>query len=181
MAQHVRTMMMAGVMAGASVLGLGAMHGCGDTGRAAANVTPVRVKGQTFYLELAVNDEARVPGLGKRTHIDDDGGMIFCFPDARLRSFVMRDCLVPIDIIFTDGTGRALQMHAMQVEAPRGPGEGQVGDLNNPMYGARLKQYECKFPSQFAIELKGGMIEKLGVKEGDKLEFDYESLKKIAR
>jgi uncharacterized protein len=155
--------------------------GCEDTGKAGASVAPVRIKGQTFYLEIAATDEIRVPGLGKRTHIDDDGGMIFVFPNPQLLEFVMRDCLVPIDIIYTDATGRAQMTHAMKVEEPRKPGEGIPGDLQNPLYNNRLKRYSSKFPSQFAIELKGGMIEKLGIKEGDKLEFDFEALKKIAR
>lgn len=180
MAQHVRAAiwMMALTLA---VLGPLVMSGCEDTGKASTSVVPVRVKGETFYLEVAATDEVRVPGLGKRTHIDDDGGMIFVFPDSRLREFVMRDCLVPIDIIYTDGAGRALCMHAMTVEPPRGKGEGVPGDLYNIPYGQRLKKYECTYPAQFAIELKGGMIAKLGVKEGDKLEFDAEGLKKIAR
>lgn len=155
--------------------------GCEDVGKASASVAPVRVKGQTFYLEIAANDEVRVPGLGKRTHIDDDGGMIFVFPRPQLLDFVMRDCLIPIDIIYTDPTGRVLQTHAMKIEAPRGPGEGLPGDLRNPKYEARLTKYPSKYPAQFAIELKAGTIEKLGVKEGDKLDFDFEGLKKIAR
>lgn len=157
------------------------ISGCEDAGKAGASVAPVRVKGQLFYLEIAANDEVRVPGLGKRTHIDDDGGMIFVFPRTQLLDFVMRDCLIPIDIIYTDGSGRVLQTHAMEIEPPRGPGEGIPGDLRNIKYETRLKKYPSRFPAQFAVELKAGTIAKLGVKEGDKLEFDAEGLKKIAR
>lgn len=177
MASQLRWSLMAPVVCVAAAC----LAGCEDTGKSGAAVAVVKIKGEAFHLEIAANDDVRVPGLGKRTHIDDDGGMIFVFPNARVMDFVMRDCKVPIDIVYLDGAGRVLSMHAMPVEAARGPGEGLEGDLRNAKYETRLKRYSSGYPSQFAVELKGGMIQKLGVKEGDKLEFDVEGLKKIAR
>ncbi len=155
--------------------------GCQDTGRAGAGITRVTVKGENFFLEVAADDTVRVPGLGGRTHIDDDGGMIFVFPRPQILDFVMRDCLIPIDIIYTDPAGRVLTTYTMDIEPPRGLGEGKAGDLSNLKYESRLKKYSSRYPAQFAVELKAGTIQRLGVKEGDKLEFDAETLKKIAR
>lgn len=136
---------------------------------------PVKIAGKTFKLEPALDDQTRIKGLSGRTEIPEDGGMIFVFPDIQVRHFVMRDCPVPIDIMFLDGAGHVLVTHAMVPEKPREP------DEPSDTYERRLKPYSSRFPSGIAIELKGGKIKELGLKPGDKVEFDIEGLKKRAR
>ena len=162
--------------------------GCEETaGKAAAGTTPVKIKGKTFFLEVAADAQVRNKGLGDRKSIDDDGGMIFVFMKPDVLSFVMRDCPIPIDVIFTDGSGKILSMYAMVPEAPRSPEEGKpTDDPRVPGSGAmkyelRLKQYNSKYPAAFVVELQGGMIEKLGLKESDKIDFDAAGLKLKAR
>jgi len=141
---------------------------------------PLTISGRTFKLELALTDVVRMKGLGQRDKIAEDGGMLFGFPDAETRAFVMRDCPVDIDIIYLDGAGRILSFYEMKAEAPRGPGEGKVGDVNAG-YEARLKKYSSRFPTQFVVELKGGTIPSLGLKTGEAIKADWESLKKRAK
>ena len=165
------------VLAAAAFVG-----GCDEKDTVSNGVATVKIAGKTFFLEVASNDAKRMLGLGGRTQIADDGGMIFVFP-ARMvvvQSFVMRDCPIDIDIIYTDGVGRVLAMHEMKKEADRGEGEGKAGDMDNAKYDARLKRYSSKFPASFAIELKAGSIKSLGVKEGDLAVFDHAALKKMA-
>ena len=90
-------------------------------------------------------------------------------------AFVMRDCPIPIDIIFLDGSGRILSWHAMQPEEARKPGE----DPN--VYESRLKKYSSRFPCQFAVELAGGTLKGLSIKEGEMVRLGVEELKKRAR
>jgi uncharacterized membrane protein (UPF0127 family) len=87
----------------------------------------------------------------------------------------MRDCLIDIDIMFLDPLGTVLATHAMTAEEPRRPGESMVD------YETRLERYSSGRPAQFAIELRGGMIEDLGVRKGDRIELDYNRLKRLAR
>lgn len=144
---------------------------------------PVKVAGKTFKVEPALDDKTRIQGLSGRTEIPDDGGMIFVFPDIQVRHFVMRDCPVPIDIMFLDGAGHVLVTHAMVPEEPRKADEPKPDDpyrVEDP-YEARLKKYSSRFPTAIAIELKGGKIKELGVEKGDKIEFDIAGLKKRAR
>jgi len=136
---------------------------------------PVTIAGRVFKLEPALDDATRTRGLGGRTEIAEDGGMLFVFPDIARRDFVMRDCPIPIDIIYLDGAGRVLTTHAMVPEEPRRPGESDYD------YEMRLKRYPSRFPTGLVVELRGGMIKQLGLKPGDKLEFDIEPLKKRAR
>jgi len=152
--------------------------GCDE--KTAENVERVTIKGETFFLELALDDETRFKGLSGRTHIEPDGGMLFVFPNASVRQFVMRDCFTDIDIIYLDGSGRVVAQHAMVKEPPRGPGEGEVGEINR-RYENRLRRYSSRHPAQFVIELAPGSLDRLELSEGDRIDLDIDRLKRIAR
>ena len=127
----------------------------------------VQIDGQQFNLELALTPQQRQQGLSDREHIPDDGGMLFVFPDVARRQFVMRRCLVPIDIIFLGPNGRIVAMHQMAVEPYDLPEE-------------QLTRYSSHYPAQFAIELQGGMLDQLTVGLGDRIDLPLESLKRRA-
>jgi len=152
----------------------------------------VVVAGKTFQLERSLNDETRFKGLSLRTEIKPDGGMIFVFPKPNDLQFVMRDCPIPIDIIYLDAAGRVTASHKMVAEPPRAEDEKELkppqGFPNAPKwtwinekYESRLKKYPSRFPAQYVIELKGNTLDEIKVKEGDKVEFDKDGLKKQAQ
>jgi len=159
----------------AAVLAAGVLvGGCDGGGDVAPGHERVTIDGRTFEMELALDAPTRTTGLSFRERIPEDGGMLFVFPDAQRRNFVMRDCYVPIDIIYLDGTGRVTAMHQMEVE-PRREGESDAA------YERRLTRYSSRFASQFVIELKGGMLDELDVEAGEKIELDIDRLKRLAR
>jgi uncharacterized protein len=160
---------------------LGGLRGCEEQD-SDPNYQRVRIAGKTYRLELAATPEKRVQGLSGRTEIPELGGMLFVFPrsEVRVQNFVMRDCPIDIDIIFLDPSGRIVAMHEMKAEEPRGPGEGAPGEFVEA-YENRLKRYSSRFPAQFAIELKGGSLPRLNLKEGDKIPLPLEELKKRAQ
>jgi len=133
------------------------------------------LRGEQFRLELALDDPTRMKGMGGREHIPPDGGMLFVFPDAARRAFVMRDCPIPIDLVFLDDNGVVVAIHAMTPEAPRGPEEDPFE------YEARLRQYPSRFPVRYAAEFAGGRLAEIGAALGDKAEFDRAALKERAR
>ncbi|NJL31610.1 MAG: DUF192 domain-containing protein [Phycisphaerales bacterium] len=90
------------------------------------------------------------------------------FPSPRELTFVMRRCLVPIDLIYLDPAGRIVALHAMAVEPYDRPDH-------------RLKHYRSGWPAQFAIELQGGMIAKLELKIGQIIALPVDELKRQAR
>lgn len=141
----------------------------------------VTIKDRDFRLELALDDEHRFKGLSGRKEIPKDGGMLFVFKRAEEREFVMRDCPIPIDIIFLDGTGRVVAKHKMKVEEPRRPDEPKTDDPSLDKYEQRLKRYGSKYAAQFVIELAGDTLDTLEVKEGDKVKLDTVGLKKRAK
>lgn len=170
-----RSTLRAGVAMVAAAL---AGAGCSDRqDSVASNIESVRLGKETFHLELALDQPTRFRGLSDRTHIEHDGGMLFVFPSSgvRVQNFVMRDCPIPIDIIFLDPSARIVAMHEMTVEEPRGANEQERA------YEDRLKRYSSKFAAQFVIELAAGSLDRLGLKEGDQVPLDAEGLKARAR
>lgn len=138
------------------------------------DVETVTIKGRTFFMEIAPDNSRRIRGLAGRELIEPDGGMIFVFPRPRVLGFVMRDCLVPIDIAFLDEFGVVVATHEMPIE-PREPGE------ETAAYDRRLTNYSSRSPALFALEFKAGTLRELEIERGDKIEMDYARLQSIAR
>ncbi len=159
------------------------LQSCSDAGGAAAASGLVRVdipnkegKDQSFSLEPALDNDTRFKGLSDRTQIDADGGMIFVFTSAAVRKFVMRDCPIAIDIVYVDNGGRVIAAHAMVPEEPQGEAE------SDRDYEERLKRYSSRYACEVVIELQGGMIEKLGLEEGEVVDIhDIKGLKARAK
>ncbi len=128
----------------------------------------VTIDARTFDLELALDDDTRWQGLSDREYIAPDGGMLFVFPEARRAAFVMRRCLVPIDIIFLGPNGRVITSYAMAVEPYHFTDD-------------QLTQYDSRYPAQFVIELAGGTLETLDLKPGDAVDLPVERLKRRVR
>lgn len=184
------------VLVGLSVT-LGLLGGCGDkaspgaagTRAAPAGVATVRegagadrdttavtIAGKTFALEIAADAAAQDKGLGGRDQIDEDGGMIFVFREPRWHEFVMRDCRVPIDILYLDSAGRVVSLYAMEPEPARTAEERADDPMGDFAYTARLRAYPSGEPARFVVEVRGGTIRKLGVEEGDVIGVDGERL-----
>jgi uncharacterized membrane protein (UPF0127 family) len=106
----------------------------------------------TFRAELADTPEERTRGLMFRTQMGDDEGMLFLFPTPRQNSFWMRNTLIPLDMIFIreDRTILGIVENAEpKTETSRAvPG-----------------------PSQFVLEINGGLSRKLGLEAGQTVTF----------
>lgn len=123
----------------------------------------VVIGGERFRLEVAADPHTQYRGLGGRSEIPRNGGMLFVHASPRPLAFVMRDCLVPIDVAFLDADGRVLNVHTMPPEPPRRSGE------SADAYEARLPAYPSAGAAQYAIELAGGRFAELGVGRGDRI------------
>ena len=141
--------------------------GChrGDVSDATQRVV---LAGRTFNLELALDPPSRHRGLSDRDHLLDDGGMLFVFPNPRLLDFVMRRCLIPLDLIYLGPGGRVVAIHRMQIEPYDTPDN-------------KLRRYSSNWPAQFAIELPGGTIDTLKLDLGMQIQLPFKTLKHKAR
>jgi uncharacterized membrane protein (UPF0127 family) len=154
----------------------GCEHSRGTSGQAPKLETVV-IGGEKFDLELALDDAARERGMMGRNQIPDHGGMLFVFPDSKVRvqSFWMGHCLVDIDIIFLDRRGFVTATHRMKAEPPRRADESEAD------YDARMPRYSSGYPAQFVIELKAGTLDRLNIRFEQRIDLDIPRLKAMAR
>ncbi len=161
-------------------LSLAALHllvvAC-DRPRCGKGLEAVTIAGHLFCLELSDDLPSRGQGLMNRQSITEDGGMLFVFPSADIRSFWMANCLVDIDLIFLDPMGRVTATHRMVTLPPRAADETVLEYERR----ARARSYFSHLPAQFAVELKSGWLDRLGVAVDDKIELDLARLKASAR
>jgi hypothetical protein len=143
-----------------------ALSACKEEG--IPKTVPATIGGKSFTLEVAADDESRRKGMMGRTSVAEDGGMVFAFRRPEQQAFWMKHCLIALDILFLDASGHIVQMHTMPAPPPGTP-------------DSELPSYPSRWPAQFAIELKAGTSEKLGLKEGQKVELPLELLKQVAR
>jgi uncharacterized membrane protein (UPF0127 family) len=176
------------LLIGAAAVTVFTLRGCDET--ATGDTALVRIGGKPFHLELALDDKTRFQGLSGRAHIEPDGGKLFVFPRPIDTGFVMRDCPIPIDVIYVDPTGRIVAMHEMQPEPPRTEAEKKLSppypnapewNWTNEDYEGRMKRYPSRHAAQFVIELAGGTYRTLGIKEADKVDLDIDGLKRRAQ
>jgi uncharacterized protein len=107
---------------------------------------------EIIELEIAETPQQQAMGLMYRKSLADNRGMLFPFEEARMTQFWMKNCFIPLDMIFLlDGKIQAI--------APNSP---PCQKDPCPTYG----------PSAFVdrvIELRGGRTAELGLKKGDKI------------
>ena len=112
--------------------------------------SPEGVQRAEIAVEVADTPELRAKGLMFRTELGAEAGMLFVFPDERLRSFWMKNTLLPLDIIFFNSSFSVVYI-------ARG---------TQPY---SLASIPSLFPAKYALEINAGQAEALNVKKGDML------------
>ena len=105
----------------------------------------VKIGDHTFVLEQC-KDFSK--GLSNREHLLENEGMLFLFNDNTNKSFHMKDCLIPLDIIYIK--------------------EGKIDRIHHNCIPCNLDECE-KFDHDSAdvvVELMGGTCEKNNINEG---------------
>ena len=106
-------------------------------------------------VEYADTPKELASGLMNRIALEKSSGMLFIFPDEKIREFWMKDTLIPLEIMFIGANGRISEITTMK-PCPKDA-------LNCPIYIS-------KEPARFAIEVNAGFSEKNRIIEGDILE-----------
>lgn len=107
-------------------------------------------------LEVADTTRERTEGLQNRTELQDGHGIIFVYHDEAMRSFWMKDTLIPLDIIFLDSNRTILNIEEADPE-PDTPDED-------------LERYVSDGPAKYVIETNQGFSAEHGVKPGDEID-----------
>ena len=101
-------------------------------------------------IETAATPEQQQHGLMFRRALESDAGMLFLYETDRLRSFWMRNTLIPLDILFVKRDGVIARIAAN----------------TTPLSEERLPSGQ---PVRAVLEIAGGRSAQLGVAVGDSL------------
>lgn len=128
---------------------------CAGASRAASQSPAVDLRGHRIQVEIAADDASREHGLMDRTSMPADHGMLFVFPDSQIRTFWMKDTLIPLDMLFLDADGKLVTLLA---DVP-------------PCKADPCGIYPSTQPARYVLELNAGVAAKLGWREGDAVTF----------
>ena len=103
-----------------------------------------------FHTEFADNEAKRETGLMYRRSMKDDQSMWFVFPDEQIRYFYMKNTYIPLDIIYVNRDRKIVS----------------AAKNARPLDETSLPSGK---PAQYVLEIKGGLFDKLGMKEGDSI------------
>lgn len=84
------------------------------------------------------------------TALDDNEGMLFVFETNAMRSFWMKNTLIPLDMLFFDNKGQLV--NAIENIPPQ-----------------TLDSRRSAAPARYVLEMKGGSVARLGIKSGARL------------
>ncbi|HEY7991486.1 MAG TPA: DUF192 domain-containing protein [Stellaceae bacterium] len=101
-----------------------------------------------FSVELAVTPAQEEQGLMFRQRLAPDAGMLFVFGDTAVRTFWMKNTLIPLDMLFIAPDGRIVDIHERAVP------------LSEDVIPSRE-------PARAVLELNGGTAARLSIKIGD--------------
>jgi len=105
-----------------------------------------------FRVEVALTPEEHARGLMYRSQLATDAGMIFVFEEPSIQRFWMKNTLIPLDMIFIGKDRRIVGI--VEDAVPETETERSVGA-----------------PSQYVLEIGGGLAARLGIRRGEPVEF----------
>ena len=110
----------------------------------------VILDGKTISVSIADTEAAREKGLGGRTSLGLDEGMLFVFPKEGKYAFWMKDMRFAIDIVWLSKDGTIIYMKE---------------NVSPNTYPA---SFAPATPAMYVLELPAGYVGSHGVKVGDK-------------
>lgn len=109
-----------------------------------------------FEVEIADSVEERAQGLMNRKSMLDNQGMFFIFPKPDNLTFWMKNTYLPLDMIFIDQDWQVVKIAKTAQPCL------EEDDKKCPYYRSEVN-------AQYVLEIKAGLAENKGIKEGDKI------------
>lgn len=121
----------------------------------------VIIHGHTIRVDLADTEAKQELGLGNRTHLAPDRGMLFPYAEEGHPAFWMKRMHFPIDMIWLDND---TVVHIAANVPPPAPG---TPDRELPVY-------RPKALANFVLELAAGRAHALGLHVGDQVSYRFD-------
>jgi hypothetical protein len=113
----------------------------------------LQINGRSFSLQIAKTEQERELGLGNRSSLPADQGMLFVFPQVQPECFWMKDMHFSIDIIWINKNK-------------------QVVYIKHNVSPSTYPDSFCPTqPVAYVIELNAGMTDNTGMRVGETLDF----------
>lgn len=126
---------------------------CAPLAGCAAEGPTVALKGERYVVQIADEIDEQVRGLMFVREMPRDHGMLFVYEQAQPQAFWMKNCYIPLDILFFDADARFVNAH-----------------YNVPVCrGDPCPQYASEKPARYVLELNAGVGRALGLAPGDPL------------
>lgn len=113
----------------------------------------------TLRVEIARTPQEQSQGLMQRTSLEEGSGMLFVFEDSAVRTFWMKQTLLPLDILFFDSDGSFVSRASMV-----------------PCTADPCPLTSSVFPAAFALEVNAGEPLTRRVSEGWRLALPMDGL-----
>lgn len=123
----------------------------------AARESSVRFSGVKFRVEMAQTAAERSRGLMFRESMLQDQGMLFIFDDEVIRSFWMKNTLIPLDMIFVDRDGKVVSV-SENIQPCR-----EKDSLLCPTYSSVL-------PARYVLEINAGLAQFHHIQAGSRMD-----------
>jgi uncharacterized protein len=120
-----------------------------------SEITRVCFQDNCFNVELAVTDSEHEKGLMFREVLDDNQGMLFVYDKEGQHNFWMKNTFLSLDIIWINGNQEVVF----------------INKQTQPCLNDLCPVIRPNTNSQYVLEINAGLIDKLGLKIGDKLYF----------
>jgi hypothetical protein len=118
----------------------------------------VQIGDVIFNVDVASSPFSRTIGLAGRSSLAEDKGMLFLFERRLVTPFWMKGMRFPLDIIWIDGD----EIVDINENVP----------IEEDIIEAELKQYLSSELMDKVLEVNAGLVEKFGIKIGDKVIID---------
>lgn len=131
----------------------------------------LKIGGRTLQVEIAETEEQQAHGLMYRKSMPENHGMIFVFKDSKIRSFWMKNTLIPLSIAYFDENRTLVDIQDMK----------PVKEAKSLMAveTENLPSYPSSGPAMYALEVNQGWFKrnkisapKPGTKSGTKFQLD---------
>jgi len=123
---------------------------------AAGQTGKVRINNVEIKVEIAKTPTKQYQGLSNQSYLCPDCGMLFIFPDKKERTFVRRDMMLPIDIIWINDE----KIVKIDEELPPPVSNSEDGE-----------KYKSGQPVNYVLEVASGFCRKNNIKAGDRVEY----------
>lgn len=113
----------------------------------------VLVNDNIFRVKVCMTHETIQNGMMRQRFNNDFNGMLFMMPENGHHSFWMKNCIIPLDIVFIDQDKKINKIH----------------NMCQPCNTNDCDHFEGS--GQYVLELEGGDCEKYGIEEGQEVNF----------